>query len=252
MDVGHNTLVDHAAIERADLPVRVYNGMGSVGGNHLRQGRKERIQHNTPSTQLHKPKVFVLGLIPKDVQQPVGPPSSWSPINPVAVIQVGEPGRKRVSDGIHGCHMQIKIWVARVASVASVGLIHWETLPSSSGLRSRWQHMVPRQEYHGGSGFPRKSTTDEKGQGKRQIKAGASSGHESQQPTKAHECLYSPAGVQRQKRRQVRVLGTDLSSQPIPWVSVFPSKVGTSSGHGSQQPAKACSCVPRQEYNNRK
>ncbi|KAF8147898.1 hypothetical protein K438DRAFT_1867110, partial [Mycena galopus ATCC 62051] len=53
MDVGHNALVGHAAIERADLPVRVYNGMGSVGGNHLRQGRKERIQRNTPSTQLH-------------------------------------------------------------------------------------------------------------------------------------------------------------------------------------------------------
>ncbi|KAF8169290.1 hypothetical protein K438DRAFT_1855511 [Mycena galopus ATCC 62051] len=234
MDVGHNALVGHAAIERADLPVRVYNGMGSVGGKHLRQGRKETIQHNTPSTQLHKPKVFVLGLIPKDVQQPVGPPS------------------KRVSDGIHGCHMQIKIWVAQVASVAWVGLIHWKTLPSSSGLRSRWQHMVPRQEYHGGSGFPRKSTTDEKGQGKRQIKAGASSGHESQQPTKAHGCLCSPAGVQRQKRRQVRVPGTDLSSQPTPWVSVFPSKADTSSGHRSQQPAKACSCVPQQEYNNRK
>ncbi|KAF8209850.1 hypothetical protein K438DRAFT_1810448 [Mycena galopus ATCC 62051] len=189
MDVGHNTLVGHAAIERADLPVRVYNGMGSVGGNHVRQGRKERIQRNTPSTQLHKPKVFVLGRIPKDVQQPVGPPSSWSPINPVAVIQVGEPGRKRIC-------------VARVASVAWVGLIHWETLPSSSGLKSRWQHMVPRQEYHGGSGFPRKSTTDEKGQRKQQIKAGASSGHESQQPTKAHGGLCSPPGVQQQKRRQ--------------------------------------------------
>ncbi|KAF8147348.1 hypothetical protein K438DRAFT_1780142 [Mycena galopus ATCC 62051] len=124
--------------------------------------------------------------------------------------------------------------------VAWVGLIHWETLPSSSGLRSRWQHMVPWQEYHGGSGFPRKSTTDEKGEGKRQIKAGASSGHESQQPTKAHGCLCSPAGVQRQKRRQVRVLGTDLNSQPTQWVSVFPSKTGTSSGQGSQQPAKAC------------
>ncbi|KAF8195146.1 hypothetical protein K438DRAFT_1826931 [Mycena galopus ATCC 62051] len=171
MDVGHNTLVGHAAIERADLPVRVYNGMGSVGGNHLRQGRKERIQRNTPSTQLHKPKAFVLGLIPKDVQQPVGPPSSWSPINPIAVIQVGEPGRKRV------------------------GLIRWETLLSSSGLKSRWQHMVPRQEYHGGSG----------------------SGHESQQPTKAHGCLCSPAGA------------------------------GASSGHGSQQPANPMGvCVPQQ------
>ncbi|KAF8171456.1 hypothetical protein K438DRAFT_1852885 [Mycena galopus ATCC 62051] len=113
--------------------------------------------------------------------------------------------------------MQIKIWVARVASVAWVGLIHWETLPSSSGLRSRWQHMVPRQEYHGGSGFPRKSTTDEKGQGKRQIKAGASSRHKSQQPTKAHGCLCSPAGA------------------------------GASSGHGSQQPANPMGvCVPQQ------
>ncbi|KAF8182719.1 hypothetical protein K438DRAFT_1839650 [Mycena galopus ATCC 62051] len=167
--------------------------MGSVGGNHLRQGREERIQRNTPSTQLHKPKAFVLGCIPKDVQQPVGPPSSWSPINPVAVIQVGEPGRKRV------------------------GLIHWETLPSSSGLKSRWQHMVPRQEYHGGSGFPRESTTDEKGQGKQQIKAGASFGHKSQQPTKAHGCLCSPAGA------------------------------GASSGHGSQQPANPMGvCVPQQ------
>ncbi|KAF8156171.1 hypothetical protein K438DRAFT_1862336 [Mycena galopus ATCC 62051] len=201
MDVGHNTLVGHAAIERADLPVRVYNGMGSVGGNHLRQERKERIQRNTPSTQLHKPKVFVLGLIPKDLQQPVGPPSPWSPINPVAVIQVGEGSL---------------IWVARVAWVAWVGLIHWETLPSSSGLRSRWQHMVPRQEYHGGSVFPRKSTTDEKGQGKQQIKAGASSGHESQQPTKAH--------------------GSTMTEK----------KAGASSGHGSQQPANPMGvCVPQ-------
>ncbi|KAF8173513.1 hypothetical protein K438DRAFT_1772052 [Mycena galopus ATCC 62051] len=240
MDVGHKALVGHAAIERADLPVRVYNGTGSVGGNHLRQGRKERIQRNTPSTQLHKPKVFVLGLIPKDVQQPVSPPLSWSPINPVAVIQVGEPGRKRVSDGIHGCHMQIKIWVAQVAWVAWVGLIHWETLPSSSGLRSRWQHMVPWQEYHGGSGFPRKSTTDEKGQGKQQIKAGASSGHESQG---RHEF-----------RAQISAACQSLQ------VSVFPGrstttekKAGMSSWHRSQWPPKAMGvCVPQQEYMDRR
>ena len=76
MDVGHNTLVGHAAIERADLPVRVYNGMGSVGGNHLRQGREERIQRNTPSTQLHNPQRRPAACWPTIVIEPNKPGSS--------------------------------------------------------------------------------------------------------------------------------------------------------------------------------
>ena len=104
MDVGHKAVVvGSAAIDSEDLPVGVYNGAGGAGENYVRQGRKERTQHDAPSTRLHKPKAFVLWLIPKEVRQPVGTPTTVTEPDKPGSSDPSFPQLELSLDGRRGC-----------------------------------------------------------------------------------------------------------------------------------------------------